>query len=149
MSTHRRSPLAEKHPCRARRIRSGPDLGIMWPHIGEVLCDITVVHTGSPSYLKMTEAQLLQNAIERKKKKYVYSGGIEDDYFKCIPMTESGFLHEHTRKLITALAKRANLNVKEVVEAFQLEIEKLNAYTIVTQLRDSLPKAAWLGSINS
>ena len=139
----------EKHPCRARRIRSGPDLGIMWPHIGEVLYDITVVHTGSPSYLKMTEAQLLQNAIERKKKKYVYSGGIEDDYFKCIPMTESGFLHEHTRKLITALAKRANLNVKEVVEAFQLEIEKLNAYTIVTQLRDSLPKAAWLGSINS
>ena len=139
----------DKHPCRARRIRSGPDLGIMWPHMGEVLYDLTVVHTGSPSYRKMTEAQLLQNAIERKQKKYVLSGGVDEDYFRCLPMTESGYLHENTRKLLTSLAKKANLDICEVTEAFQLEIEKLNAYTIVTQLRDSLPKAVWLGSIKA
>ena len=139
----------EKHPCRARRIRSGPDLGIMWPHMGDVPYDITVVHTGSLSYRKMTETQLLQNAIERKRKKYVESGGIEEDYFKCIAMTESGSLHEHTRNLIASLAKRANLNVPEVREAFQLEIEKLNAYTIVSQLRDLLPRASWLGSMKA
>ena len=117
--------------------------------MGEVLYGITVVHTGSSSYRKMTETQLLQNAIERKRKKYVESGGIEEDYFKCIAMTESGSLHEHTRNLLASLAKRANLNVPEVREAFQLEIEKLNAYTIGSKLRELLPRASWLGSMKS
>ena len=39
---------AEHHPCRARRIRSGPDLAIMWPNVGEILYDVTVVHTWTP-----------------------------------------------------------------------------------------------------
>ena len=45
--------------------------------------------------------------------------------------------------------KKAELKVPEVLEAFQLEIEKLNAYTIVAQLRDYLPRASWLGSLQS
>ena len=121
----------------------------MWPHMGEVLYDLTVVHTGSPSYRKMTEAQLLQNAIERKQKKYVEKGGIDEDFFRCISMTEGGFLHSHTKNLLSCLAKKAELKVPEVLEAFQLEIEKLNAYTIVAQLRDYLPRASWLGSLQS
>ena len=63
----------------------------------------------------------------------------------------SGSFHHsgHTKNLLSCLAKKAELKVPEVLEAFQLEIEKLNAYTIVAQLRDYLPRASWLGSLQS
>ena len=58
--------VAEHHPCKARRIRSGPDLAIMWPHMGEVLYDFTVVHTCCNSYSKQTSTSLLQQVIDKK-----------------------------------------------------------------------------------
>ena len=139
--------LSEHHPCRARRMRSGPDLGIMWSHLGEILYDVTVVHSCAPSYAKTSVEQLIQNALERKHKKYVVQGGIPKESFSCLAMTELGQLHNNTKTLIVSLAQRSQQNVKDVKEAFQLEIEKMNAYTIATQLRQYFPPIQWLGGL--
>ena len=47
-------------------------------------------------------------------------------------------LHEDTKVLIKALAKRADSDPKVIREAFQLENEKFAAYTIVSQLRNHI-----------
>ena len=50
--------------------------------------------------------------------------------------------------LLKSLAQRANLKFENVKEAFQLEIEKLSAYTVVSQLRDYIPETNWVGGIH-
>ena len=137
----------ENHPCKARRIRSGPDLGIMWLTIGEVLYDLTVVHTCAPSHIKSTPEQLMQNALERKNTKYVVEKGISTQEFSCLAVTEFGQLHQNTRRLLECLAKRSERNVNEVKEEFQLEIEKMNAYTVANQLRKYMTPTQWLGEL--
>ena len=36
---------------------------------------------------------------------------------------------------------------QHVKEAFQLEIEKLSAYTVVSQLREYIPGVQWVGGL--
>ena len=120
----------------------------MWSHAGEILYDVTVVHSCAPSYTKSSTEQLMQNALDRKHKKYVLQGGIPEESFSCLAMTELGQLHKNTKTLLSLLAQRSQQDVKVVKEAFQLEIEKMNAYTIATQLRKYVPSAQWLGGLN-
>ena len=139
--------VSDQHPCKARRIRSGPDLAIMWPHMGEVLYDFTVVHTCCNSYKKQTSNYLLQQAQERKFKKYVTEKGVDSEAFRCIAASDCGVLHNDTKQLLKALAQRANRKYENVREAFQLELEKLSAYTVVSQLRDYITDEKWIGSL--
>ena len=139
--------VAEHHPCKARRIRSGPDLAIMWPHMGEVLYDFTVVHTCCSSYAKQTSTALMQHVLDKKFKKYVTEKGVESDSFRCLAASDCGLLHNDTKTLLKALSQRAKQKYEDVREAFQLEIEKLAAYTIVSQLREYIPEAHWIGGL--
>ena len=139
--------VSEQHPCKARRIRSGPDIAIMWPHMGEVLYDFTVVHTCCTSYVKQTSNALLQQAIDRKIKKYVTEKGVDSDSFRCLATTDCGLLHSDTKALLKALAHRAQANYENVRHALQLEIEKMGAYTVVSQLREYIPKENWIGGL--
>ena len=143
------SEAAEDHPCRARRIRSGPDLAIMWPNAGEMLYDITVVHTCCSSYIKKTSSALLQNALDRKKQKYIEEKGLDPEFFRCIAVTDCGLLHDNTKNLIKTLANRANLSFEATRQAFQLEIEKFAAYTVVSQLRNYVSEEKWVGGIRA
>ena len=139
--------VADEHPCRARRIRSGPDLAIMWPNVGEILYDVTVVHTCCASYAKQSSAALLQGAIERKNRKYVQEKGMDPESFQCISMTDCGLLHEETKSLLKALSKRADCDTQVVRQAFQLEIEKFSAYAVASQLRQYIPAVQWVGGL--
>ena len=139
---------AERHPCRARRIRSGPDLAIMWPDVGEVLYDVTVIHTCCSGYRKQSSRALLQSAVERKHRKYIVEKGLEPEYFRCIAVTDCGLMHEETKNLIKTLAKRAELDFQNTRDSFQLEIEKFAAYTVVSQLRQYISAEQWLGGLS-
>ena len=61
--------------------------------------------------------------------------------------TDCGLLHVDTKALLKALSQRAKLNYDNVRNAFQLEIEKMSAYTIVSQLRDYIPAEKWMGGL--
>ena len=139
--------VAAQHPCKARRIRSGPDLAIMWPHMGEVLYDFTIVHTCCSSYAKHTSSALMQQVSDRKYKKYVTEKGVDSDSFKCLAATDCGLLHDDTKALLKALSQRAKLKYESVRNAFQLEIEKMSAYTVVSQLRDYIPAEKWMSEL--
>ena len=119
----------------------------MWPDIGEVLYDVTVVHTLCSSYQKQSSKALLESAIERKHRKYIVEKGVDPNYFRCIELTDCGMLHENTKELIKDLSKRADLDPKVIREAFQLENEKFAAYTIVSQLRNHIKGEKWLGGL--
>ena len=121
----------------------------MWPHMGEVLYDFTVVHTCCASYAKQTSTALMQQVIDKKFKKYVVEKGVDSDSFRCLATTDCGLLHNDTKVLLKALANRAQLKYENVRQALQLEIEKMTAYTVVSQLRHYIPKENWIGGLRS
>ena len=99
--------------------------------------------------LPKTDQQSPVRECRRKKhRKYVVEKGLEPEYFRCIALTDCGMLHEDTKVLIKALAKRADSDPKVIREAFQLENEKFAAYTIVSQLRNHIQGEKWLGGIS-
>ena len=121
----------------------------MWPNAGEMLYDITVVHTCCSSYIKKTSSALLQNALDRKKQKYVEEKGLDPEFFRCIAVTDCGLLDDNTKNLIKTLANRADLSFEATRQAFQLEIEKFAAYTVVSQLRNYVSEEKWVGGIRA
>ena len=90
----------------------------------------------------------MQQVIEKKFKKYVSEKGVESDFFCCLAASDCGLLPNDTKLLLKSLAQRANLKFENVREAFQLEIEKLSAYMLVSQLRDYIAEANWVGGIH-
>ena len=89
----------------------------MWPDVGEVLYDVTVVHTCCSSYQNISSRDLLQNAVERKHRNVVEKG-LDKDYFRCIAVTDCGLMHEDTKNLIKTLAQRADLDYQTTRDSF-------------------------------
>ena len=138
----RTTPIAEL-------VESDPDqtLAILWPDVGEILYDLTVVHTCCSSYRKQSSNDLLQSAQDRKNNKYVKEKGLDPESFRCIAITDCGVLHEETKQLLKTLAKRAGLDYTPTREAFQLELEKYSAYAVVSQLRQYIQAEKWVGGL--
>ena len=113
----------------------------------DFLYDFTVVPTCCSSYAKQTSSALMQQVIDRKFKKYVSEKGVDSDSFRCLATSDCGLLHSDTKDLMKALAHRAKLNYENVRHALQLEIEKMSAYTVVTQLREYAPTENWMGGL--
>ena len=65
---------------------------------------------------------------------------------KC-PGGKLGVLHNDTKHLLKALSQRANQKYENVRDAFRLELEKLSAYTVVSQLREYIPEEKWIGGM--
>ena len=120
----------------------------MWPDVGEILYDVTVIHTCCSGYRKQSSRALLKSAVERKHRKYIVEKGLEPEYFRCIAVTDCGLMHEETKNLIKTLAKRAELDFQNTRDSFQLEIEKFAAYTVVSQLRQYISAEQWLGGLS-
>ena len=83
----------------------------------------------------------------KKFKKYVTEKGVESDSFRCLAASDCGLLHNDTKFLLKSLAQRSGQKYETVRDAFQLEIEKFSAYTVVSQLRDYIPDANWVGGM--
>ena len=99
------------------------------------------------SYAKHTSSALMQQVSDRKYKKYVTEKGVDSDSFKCLAATDCGLLHDDTKALLKALSQRAKLKYESVRNAFHLEIEKMSAYTVVSQLRDYIPAEKWMSEL--
>ena len=83
-------------------------------------------------------AQLLTDAIKRKRDTYVTSGKIPDFAFQCIPVLSCGSLHQNTRSLLHVLSDAALLNRRATEMEFKLLLQELNGTEVYAQLRNHL-----------
>ena len=114
--------------------RSGPDLVVYWA-TGEIFYDLTVVHELAPSILGTKPAKALQDAITRKRTKYVATKILREDNFRCLPILASGSLHANTRELLHILAEKSSMNPQAVERDFALHLQELNGAVLNCQLR--------------
>ena len=117
--------------------RTGPDLAIQWAS-GEKYYDLTVVHELAPSNIKHNTTFLMNEAIKRKRVRYVDSGMINKECFECIPVLSCGSMHNATRNLLWAIADRCGLERHSVMETFTLLHQEQAGSILHAQLRQFL-----------